>query len=178
MEVATDGPSDHTVRRYRINSSGKHGVCLIINNEKFQKGKKLGNRAGSAQDVSRLRDAFSLLGYNVRLKQDLTADEIEDVIQEYTEVVPHKDNDSFVCCILSHGKEGMVAGTDGKYVKMREITRALTMCKELEKKPKLFFIQACQGKEAPPMLKSDAQEEEDPDAAVSAIPRDSDLFFG
>ena len=50
-------------------------------------------------------------------------------------------------CILSHGEKGLVFGTDAKDVSLQELTRPFKsgQAPTLAGKPKLFFIQACQG---------------------------------
>ena len=55
--------------------------------------------------------------------------------------------DAFVCCVLSHGAEKVVLGVDGKKRPISDITSAFngTHCSALRGKPKVFFIQACQG---------------------------------
>ena len=55
------------------------------------------------------------------------------------------DHDSFVCCLLSHGKKGKVCGTDGEEFDLNNIYNYLGPCKHLSGKPKMAFIQACQG---------------------------------
>ena len=50
----------------------------------------------------------------------------------------------FCCCVLSHGQEGVVYGTDGT-IDIREMT-SFFHGSNLSGKPKLFFFQACQGK--------------------------------
>ena len=59
----------------------------------------------------------------------------------------HKRHDAFVCCILTHGKLGELAGCEGKYLRIQEILSLFTAekCPSLRGKPKIFFIQACQG---------------------------------
>lgn len=52
--------------------------------------------------------------------------------------------DAFICCILSHGKKGVVLGTDRKPLSIKEITRKFSRS-ALTGKPKVFLIQACQG---------------------------------
>ena len=49
----------------------------------------------------------------------------------------------FCCCVLSHGQEGVVYGTDGT-IDIREMT-SFFHGTNLSGKPKLFFFQACQG---------------------------------
>ena len=55
--------------------------------------------------------------------------------------------DAFVCCVLSHGEEKVVLGVDGKKRPISDITSAFNgeHCPALLGKPKVFFIQACQG---------------------------------
>ncbi|XP_030236054.1 caspase-8 isoform X1 [Gadus morhua] len=55
--------------------------------------------------------------------------------------------DAFVCCVLSHGDEDVVSGVDGKTLPIIDITSAFNgeHCPALIGKPKVFFIQACQG---------------------------------
>lgn len=63
----------------------------------------------------------------------------------------HHEYSSFVLCILAHGSENKVYGTDGYEnggaIDIREITTLFSTknCPGLAGKPKLFFIQACQG---------------------------------
>lgn len=49
--------------------------------------------------------------------------------------------------MLSHGELGCVYGTDGEEVTVRELTQSFTSgcAPTLAGKPKMFFIQACQG---------------------------------
>lgn len=49
--------------------------------------------------------------------------------------------------LLSHGEKGCVFGTDGERVPLQDITEPFTSRRAptLAGKPKLFFIQACQG---------------------------------
>ena len=60
----------------------------------------------------------------------------------------HEASDSCICCLLSYGEEGKIWGKDSNPVNVHGISRMLVECKSLEGKPKIFFIQACQGNEA------------------------------
>lgn len=55
--------------------------------------------------------------------------------------------DCVVCCVLSHGLEGCVCGVDGDTVNIQMLMEPFvgTKCPSMAGKPKLFFIQACQG---------------------------------
>ena len=59
----------------------------------------------------------------------------------------HSGMDCVACIVLSHGLEGGVYGVDGKGVRLKELAEVLNgvRCASLRGKPKLFFIQACQG---------------------------------
>ena len=58
----------------------------------------------------------------------------------------HKDNDCLLIAILSHGELGFLHSKDTHY-KLEAITSYFSAdrCPSLAGKPKLFFIQACQG---------------------------------
>lgn len=61
----------------------------------------------------------------------------------------HRNADAFVLVLLTHGSQGSVFGIDGEKVKIDYITMLFdgVNCPQLQNKPKLFFIQACQGRE-------------------------------
>lgn len=54
---------------------------------------------------------------------------------------------SLVVCIMSHGLEGTVAGSDGRFVNINKLKYQFSFekCPDLYGKPKIFIIQACQG---------------------------------
>lgn len=85
--------------------------------------------------------------FKVEVRDDLQASDMLTVIKEFSER-DHSQMDAFVCCILSHGKKGSVLGTDGIPVPISELTQLFAECRTLVKKPKIFFIQACQDNEA------------------------------
>jgi len=63
----------------------------------------------------------------------------------------HRYANAFVLVLLTHGSKGSIFGTDGKKVLIESITTLFdgNHCPHLQNKPKLFFIQACQGRESP-----------------------------
>ena len=85
----------------------------------------------------------------MRVKQDLTSTEMKTLLQEIGSE-DYSSADAFVCCILTHGKVGKVAGCDGEYITIFDILNDFTKekCPSLSDKPKLFFVQACQGGES------------------------------
>uniref|UniRef100_A0A8U7P6G5 Caspase 10 n=1 Tax=Corvus moneduloides TaxID=1196302 RepID=A0A8U7P6G5_CORMO len=123
---------------------GPHrGFCLIINNVNFNSSQ----RKGSCKDAEQLERVFTWLGLDVRTYTDLTSGDIRSLMQTWQDLQDHEDRNCFVCCILSHGESGAIYGTDEKLVLIRTLMSHFTasQCPQLAAKPKLFFIQACQG---------------------------------
>ncbi|CAL8278318.1 unnamed protein product [Lota lota] len=153
--------------RYPLTSKPT-GLCVIINNENF--GKEDDRRRGTEKDVVSLAKVFSWLGFLVLMCKDQTASDMAQVtkllaalkdlaglqkckLEEWSDgrftplsVLP-RHGDAFVCCVLSHGKEKVVLGVDNVPLPIRDITSAFNgeHCSGLLGKPKVFFIQACQG---------------------------------
>ncbi|XP_015214951.2 caspase-8 [Lepisosteus oculatus] len=171
-----------------------HGYCLIINNKNFDKGRRrypekyLKDRIGTDIDAASLTSTFETLDFEVIRRDDLAASEILAFMEEYGRK-DHRQRDAFVCCILSHGVKGAIEASDGEPVLIRQITSYFTSsnCVSLIRKPKLFFIQACQGQNKQPGVSivsdghSEAQREIEADAGViqqDTIPDDSDFLLG
>ncbi|XP_062591079.1 caspase-3-like [Saccostrea cucullata] len=98
------------------------------------------------QATDNLEFLFRKLHFQVEKKKDLTSEEIIKVLRNISGE-SHREFNAFVCCILSHGSEGSVFGTDGEQVMIKDFLHFFKghLCKTLAGKPKLFFIQACQG---------------------------------
>ena len=180
---------------YEMNSV-PHGIALIINNEKFQ---RQSMREGTEIDEKNLILAFRYLGYTVQVHRDCGAEKICDIM-EGIRMKDHSNYDSFVCCILSHGKEGQIYGSDSVMVSLDDITTKLNgdNCPSLLEKPKIFFLQACRGKmkDKGARVGHDGDEiepekEEEPETRVmsdsglriatdsdSKIPDAADFYFG
>ena len=146
-----------------------HGIALIISNLKFDDGTDLPFRAGGEVDEVNSQELFGTkyLKYKVVFLKNLKGGQIDMAFQlvsghvKYAEIpAEHKkalealssaDNliaaghDSFVCCLMSHGKLGKVYGTDKSEFDVDNIYNYLGECKHLTGKPKMVFIQACQG---------------------------------
>ncbi|XP_076018386.1 caspase-7-like [Genypterus blacodes] len=145
------------------------GLCVIMNNEMFEDGSM---RAGTNKDAESMAVVFSWLGFRVLMCKDQTKDQMDRALKffaspqhlsqlrefniqvwssggfsELEEVPQH--GDAFICCILSHGEKGAVKGTDGKPLSIKEVMTTFngSKCSKLISKPKVFFIQACQGKD-------------------------------
>ncbi|KAK9539326.1 hypothetical protein VZT92_004437 [Zoarces viviparus] len=121
------------------------GLCVVINNEEFQ-GPELKSRKGTQEDVEALRSVFTLLGFTVSVHNNLTAEAMRQELRR----LGSRDflyEDALVVCVLSHGAKECVYGADEQPVSLKELTQPFTSggAPTLAGKPKLFFIQACQG---------------------------------
>ncbi|EGV99437.1 caspase-8 [Cricetulus griseus] len=147
-----DSDSQVSHRIYQMKSKPR-GYCLIINNNDFSEARKniprfhkMKDRKGTNYDEEALTETFKELHFEVKPYRDCTANKIHEVLRFY-QSMDHKDKDCFICCILSHGDTGIIYGTDGKEAPIYELTSYFTgsECPSLAGKPKIFFIQACQG---------------------------------
>ncbi|XP_015281003.1 PREDICTED: caspase-10-like [Gekko japonicus] len=139
-----DDESKIASKRYKMDGPCR-GHCLIFNNVNFEG--HLGRRMGSQKDAEELEHVFKWLGLEVVMYDDQTSIEIHEHLQKWQSSENWKDSDCLVCCILSHGKSGEIYGTDAQLIPIRTIMSYFTahQCPLLARKPKLFFIQACQG---------------------------------
>uniref|UniRef100_A0A3P9B7A8 Caspase-8 n=1 Tax=Maylandia zebra TaxID=106582 RepID=A0A3P9B7A8_9CICH len=127
-------------------TSEKRGICLIVNNDNFSKSSQLRKREGTEVDQKCLQSVFQWLGFKVESHHDCDTNQMLSVFKELGKR-DHSRFDCVVCCVLSHGVEGSVYGVDGSTVKISDLTDLFNglNCPSLVGKPKLFFIQACQG---------------------------------
>ncbi|CAL1534694.1 unnamed protein product [Lymnaea stagnalis] len=123
------------------------GNVLVINNETFI---KLEQRKGTVHDCNKIRAVFSQLGFNVIIYNNLTKCQMEETLLRESKN-DYSNHDCFILFILSHGDRGVVLGTDANTqnrdnnLSIVYIRRLFSENKSLLGKPKLFFIQACQG---------------------------------
>lgn len=99
-------------------------------------------RNGTDVDGAAITELFQEMGFLVEAHSNLSVYEMRKVFKQ----AAYKDYSGvscLTCCILSHGQEGVIYGTDGT-IEIREIT-SFFHGTNLSGKPKLFFFQACQG---------------------------------
>ncbi|XP_048834103.1 caspase-8 isoform X2 [Brienomyrus brachyistius] len=158
------------------------GKCVIFNNENFTSA-NLRRRNGSQKDAVRLREVFEWLGFEVDTVQDQSAKEMRDHLRRFGQ---QAGGQCFVCCVLSHGTQQGVYGRDGKMLGLAEILQPFrgARCRALNGRPKVFFIQACQGthmqEAAPAGCDVDLMEVETESAGGpgDTIPCDADFLVG
>lgn len=169
-----DDKDDLTPERKRLKQDDKYplnstptGLCLIINNENFNDGNV---RRGTNRDAESLAEVFSWLGFRVLMCKDQTRDQMDQTLEGFSSLedllqLHHLDikewsrggftdlqgtlkhGDAFICCILSHGRSGVVLGVDREPLSIKQMTRTFKATDQsaLTGKPKVFLIQACQG---------------------------------
>ena len=161
---------------YDMNQTS-HGTCIIISNYHFTKHK---DRKGSSIDEQRLFHLFTSLGYNVEVKKDLNSQQMKDYLNQVANREEHDVADSFVCCILSHGDNGKIFGSDSQLVDIDDLVMPFkgSRCRKLVGKPKMFFIQACRGTTDDEMV--EIFESDGPKAVQEkhTLPSEADFFFG
>ncbi|XP_041662167.1 caspase-8 isoform X2 [Cheilinus undulatus] len=167
---------------YPMNAE-KRGFCLIINNHDFSKSKQyLQRREGTMVDEERLIKVFEWLQFDTEIKRDCKREDMLSALHELSRR-DHSNVDCLVCCILSHGELEGVFGVDGVTVSLKELREPFNglMCPSLADKPKLFFIQACQGNDLqkPVDLESDGPSSRHvvSDAVKYSIPSDADFLL-
>lgn len=138
LDTETDASSYHMLHPVR-------GKCFVINNRYFEERTKLQERRGTEQDAEALQTCFTGLGFEVELLQDGSAMEIKKRLRQLSQE-DHSSADCLVVCVLSHGDKGVLWGSDNRYP-VDELYSHFTSdkCPSLAGKPKLFFVQACQG---------------------------------
>lgn len=183
----TDSDTEPRMGEYYNVTQRPLGYCLIINNYNFKEMSSLSNRRGTDKDKDDLSRVFRRMHFEIEVRDDQTASGMKDVIRDFASK-DHTRMGAFVCCVLSHGEKGKVFGVDGKEVEIHELTGPIAECPTLASKPKLFFIQACQGNERQNgVLAADAPgnaTEEDPydedahNPAARVIPIEADMLIG
>ncbi|KAM8900902.1 caspase-8 isoform 3-T3 [Lycaon pictus] len=177
---------------YRMKSKPR-GYCLIFNNYDFSVARRevpklqsIKDRNGTDLDADALSKTFSELHFEIVHFKDATAKKICEVLQSY-QSMDHSSKDCFICCILSHGDKGIIYGSDGQEAPIYELTSYFTgsKCPSLAGKPKIFFIQACQGDKYQKgiAVETDSEQKEaylemDSSYQKRYIPEDADFLLG
>ncbi|KAM3938222.1 caspase-3-like [Leptodactylus fuscus] len=144
MAEANTGSDE--IYKYKMDYPQK-GRCLIINMENFQEDQKLPRRTGTSQDENRLKDVFENLGFQVQIEKDKKCDEIVNILDKVAGD-DHSNCNCFVCIVMSHGNEGEFYGFDDSFSDKILFEKFNgENCPSLVGKPKLFFLQKCNGQD-------------------------------
>uniref|UniRef100_A0A672GG40 Caspase-2 n=1 Tax=Salarias fasciatus TaxID=181472 RepID=A0A672GG40_SALFA len=135
---------------YRMRSTPR-GFALVISNVTFDSHAvpELDTRKGGEVDDEVLRKVFTELDYFLTTLLSVFLQGMRTCIENFCRRSDHRTVDSCAVCLLSHGTEGAVYGTDGQLLQLDWVFEAFdnVHCPLLQNKPKMFFIQACRGDE-------------------------------
>lgn len=131
------------------------GFLLIINQKQFHRDTRphlkehlpeveLKDRNGTDKDKDRLKEVFEEFGYKAEVRENVKHDEFMDEVERVVE--RSLVYDSLIVCILSHGIQDYVYGSNSIPFKIDKIKDRMK-CPALIGKPKILLIQACQGNE-------------------------------
>ncbi|XP_061197056.1 uncharacterized protein LOC133205296 [Saccostrea echinata] len=155
----TDGPVtvrvDQSTRQFYLNNRGNsyamrrlpRGKALIINVNEVE-GKP--PRRGTDIDRDNLHNLLNQLHFDVKVYNDcdgLAAKEMAQKLELFAADAAHYIADATFVCLLSHGEEGYIFGTDGRKLQLDSVFKLFdnSNCPSLLNKPKIFVIQACRG---------------------------------
>ncbi|NWZ33118.1 CASP8 protein, partial [Brachypodius atriceps] len=157
-----------------------HGYCLILNNHIFKN--PCHNREGTLQDGEAVKRVFKWLQFETVEYMNLEGTEMYNTVKEYSRK-DHRNMDCFVCFIFSHGEKDKIKGVDDECVNIEDLVNCFTgiNCPSLAGKPKVFFIQACQGivRHRPVKVEADSSGHFEVDASpLTSIPDKADILIG
>lgn len=167
---------DENFDRYQMNKN-PHGIAVIVNIEYFE-GKPKMTRRGSHFDFIQLRETFEELQYIVFGFENLTRLQFKKQLAIIRKM-DHKNYDSFVCVVMSHGDEDdNVVMHDLSFVSKIEITSAFSpnQCPSLVEKPKIFIFQACRGAKAE-AIPEPTLEEHDYSLTINETNQEGNTYF-
>lgn len=143
--------------KYDLKST-KRGLVYIIVNERFT-AEGYPNRIGAYTDYKNMKKLFKPLNLKLMTYYDKTAEEIKSILRSASNKPDLAERACFICIISSHGEqwtevdqrrnkrtmEHAIVGVDGKRVLTKDLVELFSeeKCRDLNGKPKLFFIQAC-----------------------------------
>uniref|UniRef100_A0A8C6D9Z7 Caspase-1 n=1 Tax=Moschus moschiferus TaxID=68415 RepID=A0A8C6D9Z7_MOSMO len=129
--------------------SNRTRLALIICNTEFE---NLPKRDGADVDTRNMKMLLEGLGYNVDVKENLTALEMTLELKAFAARSEHQTSDSTFLVLMSHGIRAGICGK--KYseevpdlLKIDDIFQIFNTwnCPTLKDKPKVIIIQACRG---------------------------------
>ncbi|XP_019640123.1 PREDICTED: caspase-8-like [Branchiostoma belcheri] len=133
-------------------------------------------RTGAEKDTERLRGLFEGLKFDVRCYKNMTYQDMMTTLEQAGEE-DHSNFDCFVCCVMSHGAQGKVFSSDEYPIEISLLLKPFNAkeCPSLVGKPKLFFIQACQGVHVQERVPVDCAFDAN---AVLHVSQEADFFVG
>lgn len=114
----------------------------------------------------------------MRVYEDLNCKDIDRILEAAATTEDHSDADCILIAVLSHGELGILYASDHAYKPDRLWTQFnAEQCPSLAGKPKLFFIQACQGDQLDGGVRLDPVTQTDSSAMSYKIPTHADFLI-
>ena len=124
----------------------RRGMAIIFNHKDFEPPLGLTQRKGTDRDKENLCNVLQQLDFEIHVYDDLNYKEVERTLFSISADDSHKNADCLLIVVLTHGEEGILYAKDHPYRTEKIWAPFSDMeCPSLIGKPKLFFIQACQG---------------------------------
>jgi caspase-like apoptosis-related cysteine protease len=120
-------------------------LAVIFNQHDFHPVQELSPRDGTEMDCAALETTFQKLGFEVQRYDNL---EVADIRHNMAKIQRTEDLSCLALFILTHGqKDGLLHGYDSSFMLNKDIVQELLpqQCPGLAGKPKMIFVQACQG---------------------------------
>lgn len=130
--------------RYCLTEGKK--MAIVFNHEVYDPVRDLSKRSGTESDAQVIDSTFKKMGFELHTYDDLRVDGIRRVIRGVQTC--REEIACLAVFILTHGEEnGILHAYDDPYRLDKEIINELLpeRCPTLVGKPKLIFVQACQG---------------------------------
>lgn len=153
---------------------------IIFNHKRFHSRFDLTERRGTEHDVKSIKKTFTSLKWEVQVCNDYTCKEIRDVMNNLQTSTETSQISALAVFILSHGEDnGTVFANDSMYRVDQDILYPLAAdkCPLLAGKPKLIFVQACQGKSTDPGIDVRRRHTSQDSASTYRIPNFSDFLI-
>lgn len=104
------------------------------------------DRAGAEEEIKKVKHVFEkCLGFTVHIEQNPVLDKLKECLAELQKP-KYKFYDSIVYWFMSHGTESTLKLADGSLLERKTFIRDFSKVNNFRKKPKIFFLAACQGK--------------------------------
>nr|ACU11588.1 caspase-1-like protein [Heliconius melpomene] len=168
-------PVERNAPYYNMNHKNR-GIAVIFNHEHFDI-HNLKSRTGTNVDCDNLSKVLKSLGFRVTILNNLKFEDVNRYLQQVAEM-DHTENDCLLMAVLSHGEMGMLYAKDTHY-KPDTLWYYFTAdkCPTLAGKPKLFFIQACQGDKLDGGITLSSRTETDGSSSSYRIPIHADFLI-
>jgi len=137
-------PTEKDASHYNM-THARRGRAFIFNHMHFEPRMQLKQRNGTNCDRDNLRVCLRQLDFDVEVHNDLPFKDIDRILEQAS-MEDHGEADCIAVFVLSHGEMGILYASDQPYKPDRLWSHfSADKCRSLAGKPKLFFIQACQG---------------------------------